>query len=172
MGRLACGAPVNVAAIVFDPRAATHLGQHFQVVSRPHPQALSFEQLAVFLEIVEPLLELHFDALDGRAHTLGPGDVVGGRENDDVLNVAPQLARHGVDARYALYFVAEQLDSQYVFFVSRVDLDGVAPDPELATDQVLVVALVLHVDEAAENPALVVFVTDSQGQDLLGVLLW
>ncbi len=34
-----------------------------------------------------------------------------------------------------------------------------------------VVALVLHVDEPAEDGALVVFVAHGQGQDLLGVLL-
>ena len=87
---LARGAPVDVTAVVFDPGAAAHLGQHFQVVSGPHAQALGFEQLAVFLELVEPLLQLDLDAVDGTSHPLRPGDVVGGRENDDLVDARPE----------------------------------------------------------------------------------
>ena len=55
-----------------------------------------------------------------------------------------------------LDLVAEQLDAHGGLVVGRVDLDGVAPHPELAPHEVHVVALVLHVDELAQDRALVV----------------
>ena len=59
------------------------------------------------------------------------------------------LAGERIDHLDALDLVAEQLDAHRGLVVGGVDLDGVAPHPELAPHEVHVVALVLHVDELA-----------------------
>ncbi len=55
--------------------------------------------------------------------------------------------------------------------VGGVDLDGVAPDPELPAGQVHVVARVLQVDQPPEQVALVVLLPGVQGHDAVAVLL-
>ena len=50
-----------------------------------------------------------------------------------------------------LDLVAEQLDADHVLLVRRVELDAVAADPEVAPHQVHVVAVVLHVDQPAQD---------------------
>ena len=81
------------------------------------------------------------------------------------------LARERVDRGDPLDLVAEQLDSHRVLLVCRVDLDGVAPHPELAPDEVGIVALVLHLDQPAQDGPLVLLGPPYQVQDPLGVLL-
>ena len=73
--------------------------------------------------------------------------------------------------RDALDLVAEQLDPDGMLLVGGVDLDGVAADPELASHQVGVIALVLHVDESAQDGPLVLLGAPLHVQDAVGVLL-
>ena len=80
---------------------------------------------------------------------------------------AQQLRRLTGRPGDALDLVAEQLDAQGVLLVGGVHLDGVAPDPELAPHEVGIVALVLHVDEPAQDGALVLIVPHGQGQHVL-----
>ena len=59
-----------------------------------------------------------------------------------------------------------------MLFVGRVQLDGVAPHPELAPNEVDVVALVLHVHQAPEDGPLVLFAPAERSSIVLaGVLL-
>ena len=95
---------------------------------------------------------------DRLAHPLVAGDVVGGREDRESAQLAHRLAGERVDHRDPLDLVAEQLDAHRRLLVGGVHLDGVAPHPELAPDEVHVVAVVLHVDELAQDRALVVVV--------------
>ena len=60
-----------------------------------------------------------------------------------------------VEGDDALDGVAEELDPERLLLVGRVDLDGVAPGPEGAADEVDVVAGVLQVDQPAQHVALV-----------------
>src|SRR5205085_7977745 len=95
----------------------------------------------------------------------------GGREHLELLELADDLAGEGVDAADALDLVAEQLDADARLLVGREHLDGVAPNAELAPDEVHVVALVLHVDQLAEDGALVALLTRPEREELAGVLL-
>ncbi len=85
--------------------------------------------------------------------------------------LAEALPRQRVEGRDPLNLVTEQLDADGVLLVGGVNLDGVSPDPELAPHQVGVIALVLHVDQPAQNGALVIVGTSLHVQDALGVLL-
>ena len=88
-------------------------------------------------------------------HPLVAGDVVGGRQHDQLVEEPDALAGERVDLGDLLDVVAEQLDADDRLLVGGVHLDGVAPHPELAADEVGVVALVAHVDELAEERPLV-----------------
>ena len=152
VGRLARAAAVDGRRVVLDAVAVPDLLHHLEVVLGAHPQALGLEQLALLLELGQPLLELGLDADDGLGHPLLAGHVVGGRVDGQVLVLAHLLAGERVDHRDGLDLVAEELDPDRGLVVGGVDLDDVAPDPELAPDQVGVVAVVLHVDQLAAGP--------------------
>ena len=154
--RLAEVAAVDVHRVVLDAVAVADLGHHLEVVLRAHPQPLGLEQLALLLEPGQPLLQLGLDLAHRPLHPLGAGDVVGGREDLGARQLAQRLAGDRVDDGEALDGVAEHLDPQHRLLVGRVDLDGVAADPELAPAEHLVVAVELQVDEAAQDAAHVV----------------
>ncbi len=78
--RLAWATAVDVHRVVLDAVAVADLLDHLQVVLRAHAQALCFEQLALFLEPRQTLLQLGFDADHRLAHAFVAGDVVSGRE--------------------------------------------------------------------------------------------
>ena len=65
--RLPRGPAVEVAAVVLHARADPRLGQHLEVVLRADAQALRLEQLALPLELLEPLPQLDLDACPRRA---------------------------------------------------------------------------------------------------------
>ena len=90
--RLAGGAAVDVHRVVLDAVAVADLLHHLQVVLGAHPQPLRLEQLAVGLEPREPLLQLGLDADDRLAHPLVAGDVVRGREDEDLAVLGERLA--------------------------------------------------------------------------------
>ena len=171
VGRLTCGTPVQVAAVVLDPVAASELGQHLEIVLGAHPEPLRLEQLARLLELTQALAQLDLDRGDGMAGALVAGDVVGGREDDQLLEIAEQLAGQHVEPAHALDLVAEQLDAHRVLLVGGVDLDRVASHPEPAPDEIGVVALVVHVDKTREQGTLVVRLTGREHEDLPAVLL-
>ncbi len=64
-------APVDVAGIVLDTVAEPELLHHLDVECGAHAQTLSLEQLALALELREPILELDLDRLDRAVHGLG-----------------------------------------------------------------------------------------------------
>ena len=72
MGAAAGLAAVDVARVVLDAGAEADLPHHLDVVRGAHAQALRLEQLALPLELGEPLRELRLDAADGPLHALGP----------------------------------------------------------------------------------------------------
>ena len=96
---------------------------------------------------------------------------MGGREHGQLVHLGEHLAGQGIDAADALDLVTEQLDAHGHVLVGRMDLDRVTPDAELPPDEVRVVAVVLHVDQAAQDRPLVVDLARAEQEDLLGVLL-
>ena len=168
--RLPRGPAVEVPAVVLDPRADARLGQHLEVVLGADPEALRLEQLALLLELLEALAQLHLDGADGALDDLVAGDVVRGGVDGHVLHFVAHLAGQHVEGHDPLDGVAEQLDPQRGLLVGRVDLDRVAPGPERAPDQVDVVAGVLQVDQASQDVTLVDLVPHPYSQNAVGVL--
>ena len=162
-GRRGAGAAaVDVARVVLDARAEADLAHHLDVVAGAHAQPLGLEHLALALELGEALLQLGLDGLDGLLHALGPRDVVGRREDADVVDLPDHVAGERVEVVERLDLVAEELDADRELLVRRDDLHGVAADPERAAGEGHVVALVLHVDQGAQQGVAVELLADGQ----------
>jgi hypothetical protein len=164
-------APVKVARVVLDARAGAGLGEHLEVVLGARAQALDLEQLARGLELGEADLELGLDGRDGPGHRLVARDIVRRRVHRQVLERLANVAGERIEERDPLERVAEERESNCLLLVARLQLDGVATHPERATEEGHVVAVVVHVDEAAQQCALVVLLARDERHHLLGVLL-
>ena len=171
VGRLPRRPAVEVAAVVLDARAHAGLGQHLEVVLGADPEALGLEQLALLLELLEALAQLHLDGADGALDYVVAGDVVRGRIDGHVLHLLSHLAGQHVEGDDAVDRVAEELDSQRLLLVGRVDLHRVTPGPEGAPDEVDVVAGVLQVDQPAQHVALVHLLAHRDAEDAVAVLV-
>ena len=101
----------------------------------------------------------------------GPGDVVRGGEDVQLLVVGDDLAGERVQRGERLDLVAEHLDADGQLLVDREDLDGVAAHPEGAAGEGHVVARVLDVDEAAQQLVPVDLLADLQRHHPVDVLL-
>ena len=153
------------------PGAGADLAHHLDVVGRAHPQPLRLEQLALPLEGRQLLLQLGLDARDRPLHAVGAGDVVGRREDVELLVLGEHLAGDRVQRHHPLDLVAEELDADRGLLVDREDLEGVAADPERAAGERHVVAGVLDLDQPPQDRVAVVLVADAQPQHPVDVLL-
>ena len=150
-GRGACAAAVDVPRVVLDARAEPDLPHHLDVVVGAHPQALGLQQLALPLELGQPLLQLLLDRRDRVRHPLRTGHVVRGREDAQRVDLAHDVTGQRVHVVQRLDLVAEVLDAHGEFLVRRDDLDGVTAHPERSPGERHVVAVVLHVDQQPQQ---------------------
>ncbi len=171
VGRLVAGPAVEVHRVVLDPRATADLAQHLEVVGGAHAQPLRLEQLALVFELREPLDQLRLDPRDRLLQAFLVGDVVRRREQHERVELLDDLAGERVDRGDALDLVAEQRDAHRPFLVGGEHLDRVAADAELVAREPEVVALVLQLDEPAEDRSLVVLLALVEHEQLLGVVL-
>ena len=84
-------------------------------------------------------------------HAFGSGDVVGGREDPQRVDLADSVTGQRVQVVQFLDLVAEELDAHGQFLVGRDDLDGVSAHPEGSAGEGHVVAGVLHVDQQPQQ---------------------
>ena len=61
------------------------------------------------------------------------------------------LSRERIERHQLVDLVAEQLDAEPFLFVRGIHLDDVAPDAERAAAEIVIVALVLNLDQLAED---------------------
>ena len=95
-------------------------------------------------------------SLSGRRH------VVGRRVDVDLLALGEELAGQRVELGDPLDLVAEELDPDERLLRRRLELEGVAADAEPGAAERLVVALVLEVDEVAQDGVAPVLAADPQ----------
>ena len=69
--------PVEVARVVLDARGVAELAHHLQVVLGALLEAVRFQDLALALQLAQPLLELRLDVLDGGREPVLARDEVG-----------------------------------------------------------------------------------------------
>ena len=98
-----------------------------------------------------PLLQLGRDRPDRRLQLVGRRHVVGRREDVELRPLGDQLAGQRVQLGDPLDLVAEELDPDEAVLGRRHQLQRVAADAEPRPLEGLVVALVLEVDEVAQD---------------------
>jgi hypothetical protein len=130
--RRARAAAVDVARVVLDAAAETDLAHHLEVVRRAHAEPFGFEQLALIVQLSEPLMELLLDGPERALHPFVAGHVVGGGEDGGLGELAHDLAGERVELRDPLDGVAPPLDPRPDLLVRREHLERVAGHAERA----------------------------------------
>ena len=126
--------------------------EHLHVVLRALAQAVRLQELALGLQLGGALVELGADLGHRALHRPFLDVVVRGRPDGHVLQVvADELAGQGVEVLQALDLVAEQHGPERRLLVGREDLQRVAAHAERAAAERRVVAVVLEVDELAQQ---------------------
>ena len=149
--RFAGRAPGQVPRVVLDAVAVADLAHHLEVEHRALVQPLRLEQLAFRLELPAALRELGLDRLDRQARAVARGHEVRLREHRHLVDAPEHLAGERVEPGELVHFVAEEADAERVLFVRRHDLDDVAAHAERAAAELDVVALVLNLDQLAQD---------------------
>ena len=148
IGSAARRAAVDMTRVVLDPRAEADLSEHLEVIGGPHAEPFGLEELALGLELRQPLVQLFLDRDQGVLHALVTGDVVRRGERGEVRDrVGEQLPRQRVESADPFDRVAPPLDPVPGLLVAGEHLECVALDAEGAPRTAHVVALVLDVDE-------------------------
>ena len=158
-------APGEVAAVVLDPGAVAELAHHLEVERRPLAEAGRLEDPALRLQLADPQLHLGLDVDERLLELVGRRHEVGGRVDVDVVPLGQQLAGQRVDLGDPLDLVAEELDPDDPIVRRGLDLEGVAADPEAGPLEGLVVALVLQIDQVAEDRVAPVLAAAPQPED-------
>ena len=163
-------APDEMPRVVLDAGAVAELAHHLEVEGRPLAQPRALERSSLGLELADPLLHLGLDVHDRRLQLVGRRHVVGRRVDVDLLPLGEQLAGQRVQLGDPLDLVAEELDPDEAVLRGGLELEGVAADPEPGSRQRLVVALVLQVDEVAQDGIAAVLPADPQPEDRRSVV--
>ena len=171
VGRRARGAAINVHGVVLHARARTNLTEHLEVVRGPHAQALSLQELAVALQDGQALGQFGLNALNGSLKAFGPGDVMGGGEDKDLVGGGDDVPGHGMEGCQRLDLISEELDADGELLVHGDDLHGVPPYPEGSAGEIDIIARVLHGDEAAQKLVAVDLVPHGEWRHAVDILL-
>ena len=148
---LAGRAAVEDARVVLDSRAEAHLAQHLHVVLGALTQAVALHQLALSVEQRAALFQFGTDLTQRALDDVGGRDVVRGRVDGRVLEIAEHLAGDRVEVRDLLDLVAEHRHPVGRLGVDRLNLEHIAARAEAPALQHHVVALVLHLHQALEQ---------------------
>ena len=137
-------APGQVARVVLDAVAIADLPQHLHVQERALLQPLRLEQPPARPEEVQALPELLADALERALELGGRRHVVAGRVDARLGYDAGGGPAERLEGHQPLDRIAPELDAERLGLGGgREDLDHVAPHPEGASAEIVVVPLVL-----------------------------
>ena len=141
----------DVPGIILDAGTEAHLLHHFQIVFRPHLDALGFEQLAVFLEMHDAFAQFFADGQRGAFHFVAGGDELFRRKNHRVGGRFQLVACERIEARDAFDLLAEEFDAQGVLAAGGAEFNRVAAHAKLAALEGDVVAVVLQIHKAGKK---------------------
>ena len=142
--RLARFTACEIARIILDTLAHAGGFQHFEIEQRALLQPLRFEQTARAVEIVEPMLQLFFDAFDRLQQSRARRDIM--RIGVDLygLQIGGLIAGQRIEFNNAFDFVTEHRHTPgAVFIMGRKDFDNVATHAEGAADKITAGTLIL-----------------------------
>ena len=158
-------APGEVPGVVLDAGAVAELAHHLEVEDGALAEPGGLEDPALGLHLGGPLLHLGLDVDERLLELVAGRHEVGRRVDVEVVALGDQLAGQRVDLGDPLDLVAEELDPDDPIVRGRHELEGVAADPEPGPLERLVVALVLEVDEVAQDGVAPVLAAPPQAQD-------
>ena len=141
----------QVARVVLDAGAVAELAHHLEVERRALAEPGALEGSTLGLETGDPLLHLGLDVDDRFLELVLRRDVVGRRVDVDLLALGQQLAGQRVELGDPLDLVAEELDPDERLLRGGLELQRVAADAEAGPGERGVVALVLEVDQVAQD---------------------
>ena len=144
-------APGEMARVVLDAGAVAELAHHLEVERRPLAQTGALERPTLGLELADADLHLGLDVDDRFLELVVRRDVVGRRVDVRLLALREQLAGQRVELGDPLDDVAEELDADERLLRCRLQFERVPADAEPGAGERLVVALVLEVDEVAQD---------------------
>ena len=116
-------------------------------------------------QLLDADLHLLLDVDDGRLQLVGRRHVVRGGIDVELVALGEQLAGQRVELGDPLDLVAEELDAHDEVVVGRLELERVAADAEPGARQRRVVALVLQVDQLAQDAVAPVAAAHAQPRD-------
>ena len=141
----------EMARVVLDPGAIAELAHHLEVEGGPLAEAGAFEGATLGFETGDPLLHLGLDVDDRFLELVLRRHVVRRREDVGLLALGQELAGQRVELGDPLDHVAEELDPDQGLLRGRLEFERVAPDAEPGAAHRRVVALVLEVDQVAQD---------------------
>ena len=163
--RLSVLSSVQVDRVVLDPGAVPHLPQHLHVVARAHPDALRLQGLVRLVEAPFHPLQLLLDQGEGARDGVRLRDVVLRGEDRGLRRVLHRRPSQGVHLVDPLDLVVEERHADAGLGVGRKYLDGVAPHAELTRLERRVVALVVVLQQALQEGAVLHAVPLLEGKD-------
>jgi len=143
--RLAGTAPGEIARIVFDAGAGAGGLHHLQIEGGALLQPLRFQEPALVVELIQPLLQFALDRLD-RLHQRRPRRHIMRVGVDlDEFEIVLLVAGERIKFLDVFDAVAEQIDAPgAVFIVRREDVDDVAAHAKGAAGEISLRPLVLQ----------------------------
>ena len=111
------------------------------------------------LEIFKSHLIFLSDLLDRLLHLLFRCHVVTSRKNSHLLWIAHNLARQWVDLQDTLHFVTKELYPISRLSPRGVDIDCIAPYPEVTPSKIQVVAVILDIAQMTQELVVLVALT-------------
>jgi len=154
--RLARQSPGQEAGIIFDSRAAAGGGNHLEIKIGPLFQPLMFDQLAFGLQFLEPLRQLEPDCLGRLFHRRPRRHIMRIGKDPHPVEAHALLAGQRIEFDNLLDLVAEETDPPgHVLIMGGEYLEIVAPHPEIAAREGLIIALILQRHQLADDIPLI-----------------
>ena len=138
------------AGIVLDSAAKADFLHHFDVIPCTLLDALRLDQLVIFLEPFDALLQLSLNLANRRVHLFLGRDVVRCRIDCHMLQIALACAGQRVNLADAVDFISKKLHAHRVGIrINRPDLHRITTHAEAVSLKCDVIALILNVNQLA-----------------------
>ena len=146
--RLTGLASCQMARIVFDAGAVTHLLHHFQIVIRALLQTLCLQQSAMLIQLIQTLVQLLADIIHSAFKVFTARNIVARRENRHMVALRQNLARQHIEFHNAVNLIIEHFNAHSLLAVGRRNnLNHVTAYTEGAALKINIIARILNLHQ-------------------------
>ena len=172
IGRLPRFQPGKIPGVVFDTGTYTGFPEHFDVKVGPLFDPLRFQKLSFALKISDTFLHVLLDFLRCLQDRIHRNDVVGRREDRDVLQLAEDFTGQRIDLGDPVDLVAKKFHPNGFFaFLRREDFQHIAAHTESSPVEIHVIAIILNIDQGLDDIVPVFFHSRPQRDDHFHIIL-